>query len=325
MVIDCTRHTMKRFFALILMIFGYHTANAETFTAKCKHVFDGDSFSAIREGETDETEIRLYGIDAPEKGQDYAKQSREKLIKLIRNKQVRIEVQDTDSYGRSVGKVYVGKTYVNLEMVKSGLAWYYEHHAKGAKDLQKAEAKARKSKKGLWQDAAPVNPKDWRRDHQTAHEEKKGTPIVQATVGNYHGTCTEVKDGEEFYLKTSDGKQLHVYLNGTDAPEQEQDPATCRAAEEKLLALILGKELTVNVTEAKNNRHYAAVYEGDTYINAEMVRCGLSWYSSLHAPNDTALKAADQEARAAKVGIWATPNPEAPWKWRKRHPHELNQ
>ena len=29
--------------------------------------------------------------------------------------------------------------------------------------------------------------------------------------------------------------------------------------------------------------------------------------------------------RAAKAGIWATPNPEAPWKWRKRHPHEMNQ
>ncbi len=316
---------MKRFFALILMLFGYQAANAETYTAKCKHVFDGDSFVAIREGETKETEIRLYGIDAPEKGQDYAKQSREKLIKLIRNKQVRIEVQDTDSYGRSVGKVYVGKTYVNLEMVKSGLAWYYEHHAKGAKDLQKAEAKARKAKKGLWQDASPVNPKDWRRDHNTAHEDKGQAPVAEAIVGSFSGTCTQVKDGEEFYLQTADGKKLHIYLNGTDAPEQEQEPTACRAAEDKLRELIFNKQLRVNVTEAKGNRCYAAVYAGNTYINAEMVRCGLSWYSSLHAPDDAALKAADKEARAAKAGIWATPNPEAPWKWRKRHPLEMNQ
>ncbi len=310
---------MKRFFTLILTLFGLHAADAETFTAKCKHVFDGDSFAVVREGETEETEVRLYGIDAPEKGQDYAKQSREKLIKLIRNKQVRVEVQDTDTYGRSVGKVYVGKTYVNLEMVKAGLAWYYEHHAEEAKDLKKAEAKARKDKKGLWKDDAPVNPKDWRRDHATAHESTADTTPTVASEGTFTGTCTKVKDGEEFTLKTADGKSLHIYLNGTDAPEQEQDPATCQAAKETLTELILNKELRAVVSSSGSGRSYAAVYAADTYINAEMVRRGLSWYSSLHAPDDAELKAADKAAKAAKQGIWAQAKPIAPWKWRKNN------
>lgn len=310
---------MKRFFTLILTLFGLHAADAETFTAKCKHVFDGDSFAVVREGETEETEVRLYGIDAPEKGQDYAKQSREKLIKLIRNKQVRVEVQDTDTYGRSVGKVYVGKTYVNLEMVKAGLAWYYEYHAEKAKDLKKAEAKARKDKKGLWKDEAPINPKDWRRDHSTAHENTADTTPTVVSEGTFTGTCTKVKDGEEFTLTTADGKSLHVYLNGTDTPEQEQDSATCQAAKDTLTELILNKELRVIVSSSGTGRCYAAVYAGESYINAEMVRRGLSWYSSLHAPDDAELKAADKAAKAAKQGIWAQAKPVAPWKWRKNN------
>lgn len=312
---------MKRLFTLILALLGVHVAEAETFTAKCKHVFDGDSFAAVKEGETEETEVRLYGIDAPEKGQEYAKQAREKLIKLIRNKQVRVEVQDTDTYGRSVGKVYVGKTYVNLEMVKSGLAWYYEHHAKDAKDLKKAEVKARKDKKGLWKESAPINPKDWRRDHASAHDKKEGTtPTTIASEGSYTGTCTKVKDGEEFTLTTPDGETLHIYLNGTDAPEQGQDAAASQAAEAALKELILNKELRAEVSSSGSGRSYAAVYVGDTYINAEMVRRGLSWYSSLHAPDDAELKAAAKAAKAAKQGIWAQAKPVAPWKWRKNNP-----
>lgn len=310
---------MKRLFTLILILFGFSSAHADSFTAKCKHVFDGDSFIAIRTEDSEETEIRLYGIDAPEKGQEYAKQSREKLIKLIRNKKIRVEVQDTDPYGRQVGKVYVGKTYVNLEMVKSGLAWYYEHHAKNAKDLKKAHDKARKEKKGLWQDDSPVNPRDWRRNHDSSH--KQQTNSVQQ--GTYTGTCIRVKDGEEFYLKTADEQELHIYLNGTDAPEYGQDPDTCQAAKDALSELVLNKKLRVEIQESKNNRHYAAVYAGDTYINAELIRRGLSWYSSLHAPNDAALKAADKEAKRNKAGIWAQSNPEAPWKWRKNNPQNL--
>lgn len=313
---------MKRFFTFILMLLGISTALADSYTAKCKYVFDGDSFTVIRSGETEETEVRLYGIDAPEKGQEYAKQAREKLIKLIRNKQIRVEVQDTDPYGRQVVKVYVGKTYVNLEMVKSGLAWYYEHHAQDAKDLKKAQAKARKEKKGLWQADSPINPREWRKQHETAHEKKNQPANDSAGPVTYTGTCVRIKDGEEFFLQTADGQELHIYLNGTDAPEHGQDPAACQAAQDALAELILNKSVRVEVQEAKGKRHYSAVYAGDTYINAELVRRGLSWYSSLHAPNDAALKAADKEAKRAKAGIWAHPHPEAPWKWRKNNPEK---
>ena len=318
---------MKRFLIYITTLLGLSaTAHAESISGKCDHVFDGDSFALVKKGESGQTQIRLYGIDAPEKGQEYAKQAREKLIKLVRHKQVRVDVQSTDDYGRQVGKVYVGKTYINLEMVKAGLAWHYEHHAPEAKDLKKAQAKASAAKKGLWQAENPINPRDWRREHDTAHQSKQQTGTAPpATEGTTYGTCNSVKDGEEFYLITPDGEKMHIYLNGTDAPEQEQDAAACQAAKEALQELVLNKSLSVRIVNSNKNRHYAAVYAGETYINAEMVRRGRTWYSSLHAPEDAALKAADKEARAAKQGIWASPGAEAPWKWRKRNRHELPQ
>lgn len=315
---------MKRLFLLLAGIFGITYTYAESITGKCEHVFDGDSLAVVKQGESEQIQIRLYGIDAPEKGQPYAKQAREKLIKLVRHKQVRIEVQHTDDYGRQVGKVYVGKTYVNLEMVKAGLAWYYKHHAANAKDLKKAEAKAREDKKGLWQADNPVNPRDWRRDHGTAHE-TKNAPVTTPAEGTVCGTCTDVKDGEEFYLCTPDGRKMHIYLNGTDAPEQEQAPDACEAAKEALQELVLNKEVSIRIINSKSNRHYAAVYVGSTYINAEMVKRGLTWYSTLHAPDDAELKAADESARTAKTGIWADPGTEAPWKWRKRNKNKLPQ
>ena len=135
-----------------------------TFTAICKHVFDGDSFTAHKEGEENCFEIRLYGIDAPERGQEYAKQARERLIKLIRNKSIRVEQMDTDRYGRCVAKVYRGDTYINLDMLRQGLAWHYTHHAGQDEQLQQAALDAQNAGLGLWQAPAPIPPRQWRRE-----------------------------------------------------------------------------------------------------------------------------------------------------------------
>ena len=39
-------------------------------------------------------------------------------------------VQDTDRYGRTVGRVYVGNLDVNAEMIRQGAAWVYRDYAK---------------------------------------------------------------------------------------------------------------------------------------------------------------------------------------------------
>lgn len=165
---------MKHFFSWLLIWLGFSAAHGELMEGKCSYVQDGDSLKFIPKGETEEIRVRLHGIDAPEKGQEFSNQSREMLRKLTHKKNIRVEVQDTDRYGRSVAKVYVGNTYVNLEMLRAGLAWYYSHHADSKKDadLQKAQQSARKAAKGLWANPDAVTPRRFREKNGTIHQRK---------------------------------------------------------------------------------------------------------------------------------------------------------
>ena len=123
----------------------------------CERVLDGDTFKS------GETRVRLWGIDAPEKGQPYADEARDRLKKLIEGKTVRLEWKDRDQHAREVAIVYAGSTNINLQMVKDGLAWHYEYFAPDAEDLAAAEKAARKKRKGLWADDEPVNPYEFRK------------------------------------------------------------------------------------------------------------------------------------------------------------------
>jgi hypothetical protein len=69
--------------------------------------------------------IHLAGIDAPEGRQPYGSGSQQELSALSFHKQVRVEVQDTDRYGRTVGRVFARPLDVNAELVRRGAAWVY--------------------------------------------------------------------------------------------------------------------------------------------------------------------------------------------------------
>jgi endonuclease YncB( thermonuclease family) len=105
----------------------------------------------------------LYGIDAPEKAQDFGQAAKKHLSGLIFDKEVKVDVTDIDRYGRSIGKVYLDDKYINLEMVKAGMAWHYVQYAKHDKDLQEAEVSARENKFGLWSQPEPLEPWKFRK------------------------------------------------------------------------------------------------------------------------------------------------------------------
>lgn len=126
----------------------------------CEYVMDGDTFKS------DGKRVRLWGIDAPEKGQPFADDARARLKELIEGKAVRLEWKDKDQHAREVAIVYSGGTNINLLLVKEGLAWHYDYFAPDAEDLAEAENAARKARKGLWKDANPVNPYHFRKNRK---------------------------------------------------------------------------------------------------------------------------------------------------------------
>ena len=76
-----------------------------------------------------------------------------------------------DRYGREVGKVLHDGQDVCLAQVKKGLAWHYKAYEGEQSESDRnayaaAEDAARAGKVGLWADARPVPPWDYRRDKQ---------------------------------------------------------------------------------------------------------------------------------------------------------------
>ena len=117
-------------------------------------------------------------------------------------------VQDTDRYGRTVGRVYVGDLDVNAEMVKRGAAWVYRDYAK---DPSRLENEAKAAKRGLWAlpEAQRCPPWDWRKGTCATASAPAGRAPAAPTPASGGGftcagkrRCREMTSCEEarFYL-----------------------------------------------------------------------------------------------------------------------------
>ncbi len=128
---------------------------------KVTRVIDGDTIE-IEGGER----IRYIGIDTPETVdprkpvQCFGVEASNKNKELVEGKMVRLEtdITDRDKYNRLLRYVWVGDTFVNLELVKQGFAYSYSYppDIKYQDRFLKAQQEAREAKRGLW-NACPVN------------------------------------------------------------------------------------------------------------------------------------------------------------------------
>lgn len=119
-------------------------------TITVSQVLDGDTIQ-LSNGET----IRLIGINAPEQGESCSSGATSKLRQLILGKEITLEqdINDKDQYGRLLRYVYVGTTFVNLEMLKLGFAHKYEYdsNTKYSIKFEQAENEAKQNEGCLWE------------------------------------------------------------------------------------------------------------------------------------------------------------------------------
>jgi endonuclease YncB( thermonuclease family) len=98
-------------------------ATAAAWPGKVVGVTDGDSITVLHEGRGGQ--IRLSGIDCPEKNQDFGTKAKHTTSILTFAKVVEVESVTVDRYGRTVAFVRVGDTFVNKELIRQGLAWVF--------------------------------------------------------------------------------------------------------------------------------------------------------------------------------------------------------
>ncbi len=139
---------------------------ALTIEGRVVGVADGDTVTVLDAGKV-QHKVRLTGIDASEKAQPFGQRSKQNLSTWVFGRQVQVEMDKLDRYGRTLGKVVVNGIDANLELVKAGFAWHYKKYAaeQSAKDREayaRAEMVARTQRLELWHDAAPLPPWDWR-------------------------------------------------------------------------------------------------------------------------------------------------------------------
>ncbi len=155
---------------------GSITKQVDDGTVLVTRVIDGDTIE-IEGGER----VRYIGIDTPETVdprkpvQCFGVEASNKNNELVEGKMVRLEkdVTDRDKYNRLLRYVYVGDTFINLELVKQGFAYSYSYppDIKYQDQFVKAQKEAQKAKRGLW-NACPVTP------------ESISAPAVSSTPGD---------------------------------------------------------------------------------------------------------------------------------------------
>jgi endonuclease YncB( thermonuclease family) len=154
-------------------------SSADDLTGEVIGISDGDTITVLIDRTS--ARVRLSGIDCPESGQDFGRRAKVATSELAFGKVVTIHERGHDRYGRVVADVILpdGRN-LNHELVCLGLAWWYRKYAPHDPILPKLEAEARAAKVGLWSQANPTPPWEWR----TA---RKANPLPEVTgevIGN---------------------------------------------------------------------------------------------------------------------------------------------
>lgn len=142
--------------------------------------------------------------------------------------------------------------------------------------------------------------------------------VVPTFAGEFTGQVVGVLDGDTIDV-LHNGQAERIRLNGIDCPEKKQ--AYGNKAKQFTSTLVYGKEVTIRVL--RKDRHGRTV--GDvvlldgTNLSNELLKAGLAWWYRQYS-KDESLGVLEENARQAKRGLWADPNPIPPWEI--RHPKQ---
>jgi endonuclease YncB( thermonuclease family) len=179
-------HIISISFFLVLL-FVSPAISAPDITGKVVGVSDGDTITVLQNNT--EFKIRLYGIDCPEKSQDFGNRAKQFTSGMVFGKAVQVLVEDTDRYGRTVGTVMINGKTLNEELVKAGFAWVYSQYCKKpiCNQWKGYEETARNAKIGLWSQPNPTPPWEFRHGAKITPSTTPGQ-----STGDYHGNTNSM-------------------------------------------------------------------------------------------------------------------------------------
>lgn len=137
---------------------------------------------------------------------------------------------------------------------------------------------------------------------------------VPASVSEVSGVVSRVSDGDTIWVEDAKGLRHKIRMLDIDAPESSQEFGGESTA--RLKSLIGGKQVKVTYSERdKYGRILGTVWFGGEDINLRMVAEGMAW--RYHYSRNERYAAAQDAARTLRIGLWADPNAQDPWAYRK--------
>ncbi|OIW16212.1 hypothetical protein TanjilG_18927 [Lupinus angustifolius] len=110
-------------------------------------------------------------------------------------------------------------------------------------------------------------------------------------------------------------KKYRIRLRGIDAPESSMPFG--KEAKTELTKIVQNKSLRVLIYgEDRYGRCVGDIYCNGMFVQELMLKKGLAWHYKAYDKRPE-LETWEKEARARRVGLWASKNPEKPWDWRK--------
>lgn len=186
---------INRFAITLLLFFSFTVGANEILEGRVVGVHDGDTITLLMAGNR-QIKVRLAQIDAPEATQAFGQRSQQSLSEVVFNKTITVEKETTDKYGRTVGTLFIEGVDANKEQLKRGMAWVYRHYLHD-QSLLPLEETARQSKVGLWADANPMAPWDYRHGGKGKETRQSSSSQIDPIAPlNKNATC-----GDKRYCK----------------------------------------------------------------------------------------------------------------------------
>lgn len=112
-------------------------------------IFDGDTLLVRLEGR--EEEVRLLGINAPERDECFGDEAREALAGHLAAGPLRLDTQEErDQFGRLLAYAYAGDDLLNLSLVADGFALALQDDHPMSVEFLRADERAFTGGLGLW-------------------------------------------------------------------------------------------------------------------------------------------------------------------------------
>jgi len=155
-------------------------------------------------------------------------------------------------------------------------------------------------------------------------------PVVAGAEARLWGTVQAVA-GRTLLVVSPDRGQIEVRLVGIELPEPPRVGATGTVIEGQpfgpqaaayVRELLLERQVQLDTYgKDRAGRLLSVVWLGEINVNLTLVKEGLAWLDpGLTVTNvRVALEVAERQARVGKYGLWALPDPEPPWEYRKRY------